>query len=44
MKKTLLLIVLMGIFFSGCSQYKDPEVAKRIAELEAKENLDEFDK
>ncbi len=28
----------------GCSQYNDPEIAQKIAQLEAKGELDDFDK
>jgi len=43
--RNLMIYFLLSLFlFSGCSKYKDPELAKKIAVLEAKENLDEFEK
>lgn len=42
--KKISILVLLVVLFTGCSQYKDPELAKRIQELESKEKLDEFDK
>ena len=44
MKNLILYLMLSLLLFSGCSKYKDPELAKKIAVLEAKENLDEFEK
>lgn len=44
MKKISIYFLLSLFLLAGCSQYKDPELAKKIAQLEAKENLDEFDK
>ena len=44
MKKTIIITLITLLFVTGCSQYNDPEIAKKIAMLESKENLDEFDK
>ncbi len=44
MKRMSIYFLLSVFLLTGCSQYKDPELAKEIAKLEAKENLDEFDK
>ena len=44
MKTTIITALLALVFLTGCSQYNDPEIAKKIAELESKKNLDEFDK
>jgi hypothetical protein len=44
MIKGFLFTFCLIFLFSGCSQYKDPELAKKIKALESKEKLDEFDK
>ncbi len=44
MKLGTIIVFLIAIFFSGCSQYKDPELALKIEELESKEHKDEMDK
>ena len=44
MKTIIITTFLALLFLNGCSQYKDPETAQRIAELESQKNLDEFDK
>jgi len=44
MKNIIITSVLALLFLSGCSQYHDPEIAKKISELESKEHLDAFDR
>ena len=42
--KTFYLFTLVILLLGGCSQYNDPEIAQKIAQLEAKGELDDFDK
>ena len=44
MKFIALISLLLMFVFTGCSKYNDPEIAKRISELESKASLDEFEK
>jgi len=42
--KGLFLILLSIAIFAGCAKYNDPEIEKRIIELESKDKLDDFEK